>query len=257
MGCAGAGTCNFWSAPFFSPMCPCTRIPEHLMQVPDLIDFALPGRGHILPPHEHASLHSRNSFHCPLQSKFDMRYEALSLARILSSGFRCKFSIFGLLFVRPKTFFRAPDFAYFCFLSLSLSLSLSLRSRRNLVTFFGPPKRFFGLEFGLLKRVGGGRFGQARTENKRNQKLLELTGHAACAVLFFSVLPERICWLLGLDCHVISLATTCRLSTQTRHFIGESRWTCRDWATNFSPQEGPIPALRILHLRNFLLIFTS
>ena len=67
------------------------------------------------------------------------------------------------------------------------------------------------------------------------------------------MLPERICWLRGLDYHVISMATTCRLSTQTRNFTGESRWTCRDWATNVSPQKGPIPALRILHPRNFLL----
>ena len=55
--------------PLFSSMSPCTRIPEHLMQVPNLIDFTLPvlfgGRWHILPPHEHASLHSRKQFSLP------------------------------------------------------------------------------------------------------------------------------------------------------------------------------------------------
>ena len=67
----------------------------------------------------------------------------------------------------------------------------------------------------------------------------------ACAVLFFPALPERTRWLHGLDCH--------RLSMQARHLTGENRWTCRDWATEFSPQKRPIPALRILHPRNFLL----
>ena len=38
----------------------------------------------------------------------------------------------------------------------------------------------------------------------------------AFAVLFFPALPERTRWLRGLDCHAISLATTCRLSTHSQ-----------------------------------------
>ena len=59
----------------------------------------------------------------------------------LASG--AKFPFFGLLFARPENGFSGPRFCIF---------GLFLRSRLNLVTFFGPPKIFFGLEFGPLKR---------------------------------------------------------------------------------------------------------
>ena len=75
--------------------------------------------------------------------------------------------------------------------------------------------------------------------------------------MFFPALPQRTRWLHGLDCHTIYLATTCRLSTQARHLTGYNRWTCRDWAKKCSPQKRPIPALRIPHPRNFLLILSK
>ena len=146
MGSVGAGTCNFWSAPFFSSMLPCPRIPEHLMQVPDLIDLALTvffgGRWHILQTGVHMNIQENNS-HCLIQAKFDMKCEATSLARTLSAGLRRKFPFFGLLFARPENIFWGPRFCV---------LWLFLRCRMNLVTFFGPPKIFFRLEFGPLKR---------------------------------------------------------------------------------------------------------
>ena len=121
----GYGICRCWDlqflvSPVFSSMSPCTHIPEHLMQVPDLIDFALPvlfgGKWHIL----HMSMRvciQENSSHCPLQSKFDMRYEAMSLARILSSGLTCKIPFFGLLFVRPENIFFGPPILHIFALS--------------------------------------------------------------------------------------------------------------------------------------------
>ena len=122
----------------------------------------------------------------------------------------------------------------------------------NLVTFFGPLKIFFGLEFGPPKRDWRRQFWAIQV--RRRQEAPKMIGARwACAVLFFPALPERTRWLHGLDCHTISFTTTCRLSTQARHLTGENRWTCRDWATNFPPPKGPIPALRILHPRNFLL----
>ena len=140
MGSASAGTCKFWSAPFFSSMSPCPRIPEHLMQVPDLIDVALPvlfgGRWHILQTSAQVS-------------------------------------------IKKKTFghiFRAP---------LGLWKGLAEAD-------LGNP----GQKIRCTKIVGT---------------------NWACAVLFFPALTERNRWLRGLDCHAISLATTCRLSTQARH----------------------------------------
>ena len=140
MGSAGAGTCNFWSAPFFSSMSPCTRIPEHLMQVPDLIDFALPvlfgGRWHILHMSMRVSI-QENSFHCPLQSKFETRYEAMSLARILSSGLRCKIFIFRATFRHSnraprKRFFGPPILHIFALSAVSEEFGHIFRAPENI-----------------------------------------------------------------------------------------------------------------------------
>ena len=120
----GYGICTCWDLQFLvspvssSSMLPCPRLPKHLIQVPDLIDLALPvffgGRWHILQTSAQVSI-QENNFHSFVLSKFDMRCEATSLARTRSSGLTCKVSIFGLLFMRPENVFRALDFAFFSF----------------------------------------------------------------------------------------------------------------------------------------------
>ena len=60
---------------FGSSMLPCPRIPEHLTQVPDLIDSAVPvlfgGRWHILHMSAQVSIEENNS-HSLIQSNFNM-----------------------------------------------------------------------------------------------------------------------------------------------------------------------------------------
>ena len=135
-------------------------------------------------------------------------------------------------------------------------------------TFFGPPiLHFWALsavsEFGHIFRAGIRAPEKGLAEailgppGQKKIRGTEMSGsNWACAVLFFTALPQRTRWLRGLDCYTISLATTCRLNTQARHLTGESRWTCRDWATIFGPKRTN-PALRILHPRNFLLILQA
>ena len=59
------GLAIFGQPRFFSSMLPCPRIPEHLMQAPDLIDLALTvlfGGEVAHPPNGRANEHSREQF---------------------------------------------------------------------------------------------------------------------------------------------------------------------------------------------------
>ena len=73
----GYGICRCWDLQFlvspvsFSSMLPSPRIPEHLMQVPDLIDLALTvffgGRWHILQTGAQMNI-QENNYHCLIQA---------------------------------------------------------------------------------------------------------------------------------------------------------------------------------------------
>ena len=159
-----------------------------------------------------------------------MRCEATSLARTLSFGLRCKIAIFRATFRAPrKRFFGPPILHVFVLSAVSEEFGHIFRAPENIFRagIRAPEK-------GLADAV----LGNPRQKKIGGTKMIGTTW--ACAVLFFPALPERPRWLRGLDCHTVSLATTCRLSTQTRHLTGESRWTCRNWVTNFLPQKRPI-----------------
>ena len=174
MGSVGAGTCNSWSTRFlFASMLPCPRIPEHLMQVPDLIDLVLTvllGGGEVAhPPNGCANEHSREQFAVSHTGKiWHELWGNVSCDNCpLASG--AKFPFFGLLFARPETFFRAPDFVFFCFFC-GLGWIWS--------PFLCPRKYLSAWNSGAWKGIGGGNFGQSRPEDdKRHQNWLERAGH--------------------------------------------------------------------------------
>ena len=158
------GLAIFGQPRFSSSMLPCPRLPEHLIQVPDLIDLALPvlfgGRWHILQTSAQVNI-QENKSHCLVQSKFDMHCEATSLARTLSSGLRCKMSIFRATFRAPRKRFFGPPILHFFGSFCGLGGIWS--------HFSGPRKYFSGWNSGPWKGIGGSNFGQSRTEeNKRH-----------------------------------------------------------------------------------------
>ena len=114
------GLAIFGQPRFSSSMLPCPRLPEHLIQVPDLIDLALPvffgGRWHILQTSAQINI-QENKSHCLVQSSLTciVRQRLLRELCPLASGAKCPF--FGLLLVRPENVFSGPRFLFFFALS--------------------------------------------------------------------------------------------------------------------------------------------
>ena len=134
--------CRCWDLRFlvspvsFSSMLTCPRIPDHLMQVPDLTDLALTvlfgGRWHILQTDAQMNI-QENNCHCLIQAKCDMNCEATSLARTLSSGLRRKISILRATFRAPrKRFFGPPILPFWALSAVSDEFGHIFRAPENI-----------------------------------------------------------------------------------------------------------------------------
>ena len=153
------------------------------MQVPDLIDLALLllfGGWHILQTSEQASI-QENSSHCLYNQRLTCVVKQRLLRELCPLASCPRFPFFGLLLVRPENVLRgSPHFTFFG----------SFCGKVSRAGIRGPEK-------GWRKQIWA-------IQDRKSEAPKMIGTNWACAILFFPALPERICWLRGLDCHAIS-----------------------------------------------------